>query len=300
LDARSGQPLWCTDVGTAPQTKEMSVALLSEEDGTVVLSTNYGVIAALDSATGNFEWLVKYMGTRPKRDAQRAAASPPVIAGGLVYVLAQDCDELLAFDRWTGQESPLPKSFQAVAWKDVVHFLGRAGEWLVFSGPHNLALRPLDEQVVLLPEAESGRFGRGVITEDRVYLPTRGELSIYDTRTWRLLATLKWPEATSPGNALIAGPLLIHMSDRLDLYTSEELLRDRFGLADGKGPVRPQSSRQLARILESAGRLKESVAYYRRALKTWERDPDWQETSDALKKKLADLQEKLGDDFPKE
>jgi tetratricopeptide (TPR) repeat protein len=300
LDVRSGQPLWCTDVGTAPQTKEMSVALLSEEDGTVVLSTNYGVIAALDSATGNFEWLVKYMGTRPKRDAQRAAASPPVIAGGLVYVLAQDCDELLAFDRWTGQESPLPKSFQAVAWKDVVHFLGRAGEWLVFSGPHNLALRPLDEQVVLLPESESGRFGRGAITEDRVYLPTRGELSIYDTRTWRLLATLKWPEATSPGNALIAGPLFIHMSDRLDLYTSEELLRDRFGLADGKGPVRPQSSRQLARILESAGRLKESVAYYRRALKTWERDPDWQETSDTLKKKLADLQEKLGDDFPKE
>jgi len=42
------------------------------------------------------------------------------------------------------------------------------------------------------------------------------------------------------------------------------------------------------------------VAYYRRALKTWEHDPDWQESSDALKKKLADLQEKLGDEFPKE
>src|SRR6185295_2029646 len=129
LDARTGQPLWCTDLGTAPQTKEMSVAQLTEEDGSVFFSTNYGVVVALDSATGNFEWLAKYMGSRPKRDSQRAAADPPVVAGGVVYVLAQDCDELLAFDRWTGQEVSLPPAFLNLPWKETVHLLGRANDW---------------------------------------------------------------------------------------------------------------------------------------------------------------------------
>jgi outer membrane protein assembly factor BamB len=305
LDARSGQPIWCTDLGTAPQAREMSVALLSEEDGTIVIATNYGVVAALDSATGSFEWLSKYMGesrveSRPKRPTHRAAASPPVIAGSLVYVLPQDCDDLVVFDRWTGLEVPLPKLSQDVEWRDVVHLLGRAGDWLVVSGPKNAAIRPLDGQVVMLPDSEPGRLGRGVISGERLYLPTPTELSILDTRTWKVVESLKWPERTAPGNALVAGPLFVHMGERLDLYTSLGLLKSRFGLADGTGPARPQEARQLAGIFENAGLLKQSVPYYRKALRAWEKDPDWTETSEGLKKKLADLAEKLGDDFPKE
>jgi len=298
-DAASGRPIWCTDLGTAPQTKEMSVALLAEEDGTVVISTNYGVIAALDSAKGGFEWLVKYMGTRPKRSQHRPAASPPVIAGSLVYVLTQDCDELLAFDRWTGIEAALPKPTQEIAWNDIVHFIGRADDWLVFSGTRNVALRPLDGQVVGLPDSENGKFGRGTISGGRVYLPTRNELAIFETQTWKQLESLKWPEAIGPGNAIVSGPLFVHMSDRLDLYTSAELFKARFALEDG-GPSKPQDLRQVARIYEGAGLLKDCVPYYRRALKIWEKDPAWQETSEGLRKKLADLEEKLGADFPKE
>lgn len=301
LDARSGQPVWCTDLGTAPQATGMSVALLEEQDGTIVISTNYGVIAALDSATGAFEWLVKYPGEGHTRRPLRPAASPPVITGSLVYVLTQDCDELLAYDRWTGIEASLPK-VSGETWREVVHLLGRAGDWLVLSGPKNVALRPLDGQVVALPDAEPGLFGRGVISGDRLYLPTRSDLSIFDTRTWKVVESLKWPggESTGPGNALVAGPLFVHMSDRLDLYTSLDLLKSRFGLSGGAGPSRPQESRQLAGIFENAGLLKESVTFYRKALKAWEKDPDWKETSEGLRKKLADLAEKLGDEFPKE
>ena len=43
-----------------------------------------------------------------------------------------------------------------------------------------------------------------------------------------------------------------------------------------------------ARILEGAGRLKESVPYYRRAIKGWEHDPAWVESTGQLRKKLAD------------
>jgi hypothetical protein len=301
LDTRTGQPLWCTDLGTAPQTKEMSVAQIAEDDGTLVFSTNYGVVAALDSRTGAFEWLVKYMNSRPKR-SHRTAGSPPVIAGSLVYVLAQDCDELLAFDRWTGLEAPLPKHSQDLsdAWKDIVHLIGAAGDWLAFSGSRNVAIRPLDGQVVTLPESEKSRFGRGAISGGRLYLPTRNDLSIFDTSTWKMVDSLKWSEASNPGNLLIAGPLLVHLSDRLDVYTSVDLLRERFGpKVDAKSPV-PQDCRQLARILESSGRLTECVRYYRRALKAWEDDPAWRETAEGLRKKLADLSDRLGEEFPKD
>lgn len=302
LEAQSGQPIWCTDIGTAPQSKSMSVALLAEEEGTVVVATNYGVVAALDSATGGIEWVVKYINeTRPVRPSVRTSASPPVIAGSLVYVLAQDCDELLTLDRWTGLEAPLPKPKQTIAWSDLVHFLGMADGWLVFSGTRNLALRPLDGEVLGLPDSDGGRLGRGTISGNRLYLPTTHELSIFDTQSWRQIEFLKWPEAPSgPGNTLVAGPLLVHMSDRLDLYTSAELLGARFGSENGAAPARPQDCRQLARIYEGAGMLKESVPYYRKALHAWATDPDWRETADGLRKKLADLEEKLGADFPKE
>ena len=302
LDAATGQPVWCTEIGTAPQSKEMSVAQLAEEDGTLVFSTNYGVVAALDARTGAFEWLAKYMSSRPeaKRSQHRTAGSPPVIAGSLVYVLTQDYDELLAYDRWTGAEAALPKYSQDLSplWKDIVHLIGGSGDWLAFSGIQNLAIRPLDGQVVLLPESENARFGRGTISGGRLYLPTRNELSIFDMSTWKLTAALKWSDTSNPGNLHVAGPLLVHLSDRLDVYTSPDLLRQRFGeRVDGATPV-PQDCRQLARILETSGRLKESVRYYRRALKAGENDPAWQETAAGLKKKLSDLAAKLGDDFP--
>jgi hypothetical protein len=301
LDAATGQPVWCTEIGSAPNTKEMSVALLEEEDGTVVISTNFGIVAALDSASGTVDWLVKYFTPgRPKRSSHRSAASPPVIAGSLVHVLAQDCDELLSFDRWTGLEAPLVKRTQEVAWDKITHLVGLAGDWLVFSGTSNLAIRPLDGQTVSLPEAENNRFGRGAISGHRLYLPTRNELSIFDTTTWKVTETLKWTETTNPGNLMVAGPLLVHLSDRLDLYTSSDLLQQRFGPKVDAETPQPGQCRQLARILETSGRLKESVRYYRRALKAWENDPAWQETAEGLKKKLADLATKLGDDFPKD
>src|SRR5205807_1590594 len=158
----------------------------------------------------------------------------------------------------------------------------------------------LDGQVVPLQDAENSRFGRGAIAGDRLYLPTRTELSIVDTTTWKVTETLKWGETTNPGNLMISGPLLIHLSNRLDLYTSADLLKARFApKVDAPVPA-PVECRQFARILEASGRLKESVPYYRQALKAWETDPSWQETSEALRKKLIDLADKLGSDYPRE
>jgi hypothetical protein len=302
LDARSGQPQWCREIGTAPQIRDnMSVALLAEEDGTVVITTNFGVVAALDSATGSIEWLVKYFTTgRTKRDANRVAGSPPVILGSLVYVFPQDCDELLAFDRWTGLEAPLVKRTQEIRWAGVSHLLGAAGDWLVLSGSRNVALRPLDGQVVDLPESEGVRFGRGAISGGRLYLPTRNELSIFDTTTWKRTESLKWNETSNPGNLLVSGSTLIHLSDRLDLYTSGDLLQERFAAKVEGAQPSPIECRQLARILEGAGKLKECVLYYRRAMKAWENDPAWAESTEGLRKKLDDLATRLGDEFPKD
>ena len=139
------------------------------------------------------------------------------------------------------------------------------------------------------------------ITADRLYLSTRSELSIFDTTNWKLQQSIKWMDSSNPaGNLLVTASLCLHLSDRLDLYTGGAQLQERFSPQVNADPPKPLDCRQLGRILENAGKLKESVLYYRRAFKAWERDPAWQESAESLKKKLADLETKLGDDFPRE
>jgi hypothetical protein len=124
----------------------------------------------------------------------------------------------------------------------------------VLSGSRSFALRPLDGQVVTLPEADGVRFGRGAISGGRLYLPTRGELSIFDTTTWKMTESLKWNETSNPGNLLVSGATLVHLSDRLDLYTSGGLLQERFApKVDGGSPARSSAASSRASSRAPAG-----------------------------------------------
>ena len=99
---------------------------------------------------------------------------------------------------------------------------------------------------------------------------------------------------------MFAGTLCAFLGEKLELFTSAAGLQERFAGRVDSSPPRAEPCRQLARILENSGRTKESVSYYRRALAVWEKDPAWAERTAELRKKLADLAEKLGDEFPKE
>lgn len=293
LDAATGRAIWCTAVSSAPPKRDtLAVPSFAEEDGTIVVQTSMGVVAALDSTTGAIEWLVKYADVGFRR-----SVSAPLIRGSLVYVLPQDREEPLVFDRWTGREEAFPK-VDGDVWARTQQLVGRSGDWLVLSGARSHAVRVTDGETVELLEADASPGARGAIAEGRLYLPTRGTLMVYDTSTWKLLAANKWTGGDEGCTIVPSGPRLLSVSDRLEIWTSFESLQAEFKPRVEAIPPNAVACRQLALLLEAAGRPAEALPHYKRALGVWAEDPAWQETSEILRKKIQELEEKLAQPPP--
>jgi hypothetical protein len=125
-------------------------------------------------------------------------------------------------------------------------------------------------------------------------------IHLYDTTTWKRKESFPWQGGEDAGQLVLGETLAVYAGERLDFFTSPGALTARFDTRVNATPPRAEPCRQFARILEGSGRLRESVTYYRRALSVWEKDPAWSERTQEMRKKLADLAEKLGDDFPKD
>jgi outer membrane protein assembly factor BamB len=261
LSAADGRPIWSTYVASAQPTRgATSIPTFTEEGGLVFVQTNFGVAAALDAATGAIEWAVRYPTTNT-----RYAVSRPVVHGSRVVFLPQDREEPVVLDRLTGRPSPLPALSTDVPWWRVSHLLGMAGEWLVVAGQRSFAVRPADGKVVEFLECDASRPWRGAIAEARLYMPTPSALQVYDTETWKLLATRPWGSADEPGNVLVTDTLLVTLGEQLNVSTSAEGIRERFPGAEAEPPV-AAACLQAARLLERSGQLQGAVRYYRRAL----------------------------------
>lgn len=282
LEAPTGRPLWCTRVASAPPGRgPLAIPAFDEREGTLVVSTGFGAVAALDAATGRIEWLVKY----PRQADARTAVNPPLLTPSAALVLAQDAEELMAFDRWTGKRLDLPRQ-ASLDWPRVQYLLGAAGDWIVLGGWKNYAWRVTDGRIVELEDVgESPRPARGAVAGGFAYVPGSSAIHVYEAGSWRSRGALPWPDADDAAHLRIAGGLFLLMTDRLLVAAGPDGLRARFAPRADASPPRPGACRQLAEILEASGRAPEACYYYRRAL-AFSRDDD--ETA-ALRAKLEEL-----------
>lgn len=263
LEAPTGRPLWCTRVASAPPGRgPLAVPAFDEREGMLVVSTGFGAVAALDAATGRIEWLVKYA----RQPDARTAVNAPLLTPSAALVLAQDAEELMAFDRWTGRRLDLPRQ-ASMDWPRVQYLLGRTGDWIVLGGWKNYAWRLADGRVVELEEAgESPRPARGAIAAGVAYIPGASAIQLYEAGSWRSRGTLPWADADDAAHLRVVGGIFLLMTDRLLVATSPEGLRARFAARTDADPPRPEACRRIAEILEAAGRAGEACYYYRRAL----------------------------------
>src|SRR6185295_7300203 len=154
LDRKTGRPLWTTFLSsvTGFQAAFMGVAfqpaylpMLAEQGGTLYVSTNLGVVVALNPASGAVMWMSQYRrsGRRPTPNtgmmetAFRRPASAPLLWNGTLFVLAQDRADLMAFDASTGDEIKLPAAGELhpeLEWKSILHLLGPINDDLVMTG----------------------------------------------------------------------------------------------------------------------------------------------------------------------
>jgi outer membrane protein assembly factor BamB len=209
-------------------------------DGLVV-ATNLGTVAAVNIQSGRVRWLTLYrreLGA-PWGGGRPGAAAPwhynPILADGDRLVCAPlDREGLLILDAPTGE---LRDAVRAAALGNMVSLLGIRDHVLygLGDGPsaYDLAGRRLLWSVPLPPEERP--YGRGLLTADRLLIPTRNRLCRY-TLDGQLAGTVPWESPEDAGNVLaLPDRCLVVGSVRISAYARKQdvwgRLRERMAAA---------------------------------------------------------------------
>jgi outer membrane protein assembly factor BamB len=228
-DTASNVELWRTAIGAADTPAagaghEITHNLLTLVDDRIYLNTNVGLVAALDSDTGEVCWLHRY--ERVKSTVADGLASPLhfdrdpspcMYRDGLVIVAPADTPAVFALDAHTGM-----RVWTNDQLANVLHLLGVVKQNLVVSGNQ---LRVLDirsgEQRFVWPETEHSGIrgvGRGVVAGEEIFWPTRDAIyAIHALTGERTRAPFKPPGIEYQGANLAAA------RDRLIVATHDKL-----------------------------------------------------------------------------
>jgi outer membrane protein assembly factor BamB len=297
LDRKTGRPLWTTFLSSVPGLQggfmngiaflPAYLPMLAEQGGTLYVQTNLGVVGALNPANGALQWLSRYRraGRRmqPNTGIMEAAfkrpANAPILWNGMIFVLAQDRAELMAFDMSSGEEVKLPAGAEMhsdLEWKSMLHLLGPVNDELVLAGASkSFELRLRDDKGLcfranyLIASACRGA-GRGALTEDYAYLPVMGEddsnpmggLGVYDVRTWKVVERPAWKEPNEYGNLLVAGNYLIVATNRIAVYTDVETLRNQYARRLHQSPPHAESLLEYGETMRENERLEDAAEAY--------------------------------------
>ncbi|HZE98341.1 MAG TPA: PQQ-binding-like beta-propeller repeat protein, partial [Planctomycetota bacterium] len=330
VDRKTGRPLWTTFLSsvTGMQVAFMGVSyqpaylpMLAEQGGMLYVQTNLGVVGALNPSTGALLWLSQYRRTgrrfQPNTGQMevgfRRGANPPVLWNGLLFVLAQDRPELMAFDAATGDELKVPPGNEIHAdlnWREILHLLGTVNDELVVTGTRwsfEIKLRdengPCWRANYLIASACRGN-GRGVIGDDFVYLPVidegdgnqAGGLGVYDVRNWKVVERPSWKEVNEGGNLLLAGNYLVVATKGIAVYTDVETLRNQYARRLSQSPPNAELLLEYGETMRENGRLEDAGEAYLSFIRAVEGDARQAEKAGEVRRELHGIFLKRGDE----
>ena len=212
LDAATGRPQWMRFLSHFPKMPDDAPHLAmgsppAAVGGMAYFLTNAGVLAALDEATGQVQWLLQYPHPAAPRDDDgeamlRQPPNPVVVAGDRLIVLPSDSPSAMAVNAATGTVlwsaprrlpgEPAGGNRKALPW-----LAGVAGLRVILAGGDVLCLR-LDDGTPAWSAAGVGSVGRPALSPDALYLavPGRGVARL-DPATGRITAVTPLPPTTS-------------------------------------------------------------------------------------------------------
>jgi outer membrane protein assembly factor BamB len=301
LSLKSGEYKWSTYVGSAsrmfngePNGGSSDASELSVADHRVFVLNNLGTIAALDPYDGRMIWLNSYprdamnnpnfnpmfFRNRMNRNGQPAASkpwshNPVVISGGKVFVLPSDGKHLLIYDAGTGAEI---KRIVTADYDNMDVLLGVRGDWLVTTSdngcfcidwtkydhdnPTDALIWKRDNFDDTLAGGPNSIAGRGFLTADSIFIPTRHRLyEIGFNRSGKLLSIFPAQGAWGleegsggPGNVVVTSQnVIVAGSTRVDVYTDLALVRKRYEKQIADAPSDPQPRVRFAEVLFTGG-----------------------------------------------
>jgi len=211
LDPVNGSTLWRSVLlDGIPSDFEVWAPLgLENDSGSVFVSTGYGAVFSLQLRTGQIEWASTYprkrteadlnmqlmmghAGPLPQATLNVAAPQANFIRSwnGFVLAIGADSDHLIAFDRHTGMlswEAPLAPNNQQPC-RDV---LGGLHDMLIMSGPEVVRAYSMASGRLRWERLLSPITGRGLVTENAIYIPHSGSITRLHPTTGQELNRIK-------------------------------------------------------------------------------------------------------------
>ncbi len=176
---------------------------LIADDATLYVSTGNGVVAALTVEELRWKWATVYPSTaglnrtrfwwQPAPRAETVSAEPPVLAGDLLVVAPADTHDVIAIDRFSGEQR------WRVRRDRYPYLVGAVPDGVVLAGDEVVCLdlvapsvhRPLWRSVPLVVT------GRGVTCGPRVFVPTAGGIVEIDGRSGKIVADQSGPPSAA-------------------------------------------------------------------------------------------------------
>jgi outer membrane protein assembly factor BamB len=218
----TGQLIWtrrvCVSLLNSPDHFNLiGHRLLTWGNGQLFVNTGTGAIAALNATDGKINWVVTY---RSKVELTRERLSNPKKIGmetclyhqGVVFVAPADSSDLFALEASTGH----------VLWHTdrhdrVLDLLGVVDNRLILGGLKSQSVDTRTGQLLWEcghDDADAWNYGRGWLTKDHLYRPTRTRIEKISLRTGNAVQIFDLKEQAGRvqewgGNLLVANGLMI-------------------------------------------------------------------------------------------
>jgi outer membrane protein assembly factor BamB len=234
--AQQGKPHWrrlvCASrsLGRRNPSRFARSSSLTAAGRLIVYNTPLGAVVALDAERGQVVWAVTESesesrtsgattskpGVPSTESPEHVEQGPCIHADGLIYVVPAGDRRLWCLEADTGR----------LVWRtrelEVGQLLGVVSQRLILTTSDDL--QALDARTGRLlwrqpPEGGSRSSGRGFLSEEHVYWPSRSGLNVLDARTGTLAAAPQACEHIPPGHLVEAGDLLaVVTTNRLLLF----------------------------------------------------------------------------------
>jgi outer membrane protein assembly factor BamB/tetratricopeptide (TPR) repeat protein len=279
-----------------------SVSHLAYAGGRVYVVTNLGAVAAVDAYGGTIAWLSLYPkprqfanpfiamqmraenGSMGSQQRKPWAHNPAIVRDGKVFALPSDAEHAIVYDAATGETI---KQIATDDYDDAETLLGVVGDRLVLAslnkvycvnwpkydagkgreqslwwssniaGPSSGNVTPEDNRDTIR--------GRGFVTTDAVFVPTKWNLRRIDLSGGRVTekypADGSWPSGEGPGNVLVTGDqVIVAGADGIIVYSDLALARAKLDRAVEQAPADPMPRVKYAETLFAAGQIDAAVA----------------------------------------
>ncbi len=326
FDKRTGRLRWRTLLCTGQQElnmfgqpwREYIASPIAEKDGVLFVSTNLGLVAAVERRMGAVLWLAPYpqipieatMNYQPRPRRPSWYSNPPVVEDGRVYVTPLDSDTLSAYDAGSGRTVFEVKrnvgSFDASGRRDVdrpdYRYLVGVRKGLILVAGGKVAAHDAEtgrkRWDFRFPDPKETAVGRGGASESHLFFCGSRGIYTLDIETGKLVRDrVPLPEeGGEPGNLVSTGFFLVCASEnRCQVFYQWDDVFEELKNRIASRPEDPALLLEVGNVYKQGRDFTRAIASFRKAIEVARAERPDHEAILGARRGLHDLHMTLGE-----